>query len=311
MGIVRDGNTEYDDGKPDFEGKKVKLEETIRAALQKDPATLKLSGQYLAADEVAIISQSEQMKSVKSLDLSDNQVSDKDLKILFEAPCLAGLEELYLGINYIADPGVIELSQSTSLAMANLKVLILSDNKLTDASLCELVRSPNFNSLEVLDVGWNEAGNPTAQALGDTKTLVNLKKLDLERGYIDAEGINALIGGKVIEHLEELNLSANKLDDEAVKTLASTPKLSALRVLHLSQNLFGDPGAKALGESKTLSNLTRLYAGRNYFGPEGGKALHETQTLTNLKTLVLQEGVETTPGLVNYSRPELLRPDHE
>ena len=39
------------------------------------------------------------------------------------------------------------------------------------------------------------------------------------------------------------------------------------------------------------------------------KAIHESKTLTNLKTLVLKEGVEEDVGLVNYSRPELLRPD--
>ena len=79
--------------------------------------------------------------------------------------------------------------------------------------------------------------------------------------------------------------------------------------MHLSQNTIGDEGAVAIGTSTSLSGLTHLYLGRNNFGSEGAKAVHETQTLTHLKTLILQEEVETTPGLVNYSRPELLRPD--
>ncbi|MFQ5451663.1 MAG: hypothetical protein ACE5E9_13630 [Nitrospinaceae bacterium] len=311
MGIIRGGDSEYEAQVPSFEQKTKKLEETIRSALQTDSTVLQLKGRYFATDEMTVISGSEQVRSVKSLDLSDNQINDEGLGILFESPNLAGLEELYLGINFVTDRGILGLAQSTRLAMTHLKVLSLSDNKLTDASLSELVRSPNFNCLEFLDIGWNEVGNGTAQALGETNTLANLKKLDLERGYIDSEGVNHLVRGRVIEHLEELNLSANKLNDEAVQILANTPKLSSLRVLRLSQNLFGDEGAKALGASATLTGLTHLYMGRNLFGPEGAKAVFETKTLTRLKTLMLQEGVETTPGLVNYSRPELLRPGHE
>jgi len=73
--------------------------------------------------------------------------------------------------------------------------------------------------------------------------------------------------------------------------------------------MIGDEGAKAIGVSNHLSGLTHLYMGRNAFSPEGAKAIHQTKMLTQLKTLVLQEGVETTPDLVNYSRPELLRPE--
>ena len=82
-----------------------------------------------------------------------------------------------------------------------------------------------------------------------------------------------------------------------------------MKILRLSQNLLGDAGAKSIGESTSLPGLTHLYLGRNYFGAEGAKAIFESKTLTHLKTLVLQEGVDTNPGLVNYSRPELLRPE--
>ena len=64
-----------------------------------------------------------------------------------------------------------------------------------------------------------------------------------------------------------------------------------------------------MGESVSLSGLTRLYAGRNYFDEEGAQAIYESKTLKSLKTLVLKEEVDDGSGLVNYSRPELLRPD--
>ena len=75
--------------------------------------------------------------------------------------------------------------------------------------------------------------------------------------------------------------------------------------------MIGDEGAKAIGESIRLKQLEKLYIGRNPFGEPGGDALYNTKTLSNLKTLILKEGVETNPAFVNYSRPELLRPDYQ
>jgi len=304
MGIIRGGDAEYDDSEPTLEEKTGKMEAAITAALSDDLATLKLSGKYLGADEALILSRSERLKTVRTLDLSDNQIPDEGLVALFQSDNLSGVTSLNLGINFITGKGVQDVAQLESPAMTHLKSLTLSDNRVTDSAGAELVRSPHFQELEVLDLGWNEIGNETAAALGQTGTLPKLR-----RGYIDAEGIRGLLGGKVALGLRELNLSANKLNDEAIGLLAGFERWASLEVLRVSQNLFGDEGAKALGESAGLAGLTQLYMGRNAFGPEGAKAVYETKTLTNLKTLMLKEGVETTPGLVNYSRPELLRPE--
>ena len=309
MGIIRGGDAEYEENKPTLEELSSRVEEAIAAALEAAPTTLKLSGRYYSKDEVTLLARSPQVSSVRSLDLSDNQIGDSALQVLIESEKLQHLEELNLGINFLTDEGVRAWAGSENAVLKNLKTLVLSDNKLTDELLADLVQSPNFPVLESLDVGWMEAGNGTARALGKSDAMPRLKQLTLERSYIDGAGIRALVQGKVIGRLEELNLTANKLGDEGAKVLAGASNLENLRVLHLSQNTIGDEGAVAIGTSTSLSGLTHLYLGRNNFGSEGAKAVHETQTLTHLKTLILQEEVETTPGLVNYSRPELLRPD--
>ncbi len=309
MGVTSGGNSEYEDPTPTFEEKQAKLKETIESELKNDPETLKLTGRYLATDEVTILANFDRVRTVKKLDLSDNQINDEALKILFESPHLAGVETLNLDINFLTDEGMLAIAKSAEVAIVNLKTLTLSDNKLTDASLAEWVHSDHFQRLERLDAGWNQVGNATAKALAQPGALKALRVLELERSYLDAEGIREFLQGEVAGRLEELNLTANKLNDEAAQVLAECPNLKSLKILRLSQNLIGDPGARALGESTQLTGLTHLYLGRNYFGPEGGKAVYETKTLKNLKVLMLQEGVETTPGLVNYSRPELLRPE--
>ena len=309
MGIVRGGDSEYEEHEPSFEEKTAKWHATLQPLLEEDPAVLKLSGKYIANDDVKIICDYEGLKNVRVLDLADNQISDEALPVLFESENLAQLEELYLGINFLIGQGLTDIACSSQIKLKNLKILVISDNRLTDASVADFIRSSNFPSLESLDVGWNEVGNETAKALGQTTSFPGLKTLILERSYIEIEGLKEMVQGDLMDQLQELNLSANKLKDEAIEVLASAPKWKALKVLRLSQNMFGDKGAQALGESASLAGLTHLYAGRNYFGNEGAQAIHESKVLTSLKTLVLKEGVEEDAGLVNYSRPELLRPD--
>ena len=309
MGIIRGGDAEYDDSRPTLEELTSRIEETITGSLEANSKTLKLSGKYYSTDEITLLARSGQVREVLVLDLEDNQIGNEALKILSESSQLLKLEVLKLGVNFITDEGIKEWANSSNVTLKNIKSLSLSDNKLTDDSLVDFAKSSNFPQLESLDIGWMEAGNKTAMAIGISDTLPCLKKLDLERSYVDAEGIRSLIGGKIAENLEELNLAANKFGDEGVSIIAGTSNLRNLKVLNLSQNMIGDEGAKAIGTSTQLSGLTHLYMGRNAFGPEGARAIHETKILTQLKTLVLQEGVETTPDLVNYSRPELLRPE--
>ncbi|MBT6408214.1 MAG: hypothetical protein HOK16_01970 [Nitrospina sp.] len=309
MGIERGGNSEYEEHEPSFEEKTAKWEETLQPLLAQDPNALKLSGKYIANDDVTIICNYHGLEKVRILDLADNQISDDALPVLFESENLAQIEELYLGINFLVGQGLTDVARSNQIKMKNLKTLVLSDNRLTDSSVADFMRSDNFPNLESLDIGWNEVGNETAKAIGETTSFPGLKKLEMERGYIDLEALKEMVAGSLLDQLQELDFTANKLKDEGLKVLVSAQKWKALKVLKLSQNMFGDEGAKALGESASLGGLTHLYVGRNYFGAEGAKAIYESKTLTGLKTLVLKEGVESDTGLVNYSRPELLRPD--
>jgi len=309
MGIIRGGDAEYEELEPSYKEKAEKLETTIKQLLEEKPDSLKLSGKYIATDEINIIGNYSPMKSVRSLDLSDNQINDEALKNLFESDILDGLEELYLQINFLTGKGLSEVAKSENVKLKNLKVLVLSDNRLDDSSIADFLFSPHFQNLESLDIGWNEAGNETAKALGATTTFPKLKKLEMERSYIEEEGFGELIKGEIADQLEVLDLSANKINDASLKILAEAEKWKSLKTLRISQNRFGNEGAKALGESVSMSGLTQLYVGRNYFDAEGARAIYESKTLKNLKTLIMKEEIDEESGLVNYSRPELLRPD--
>ena len=309
MGIIRGGDAEYEEFEPSYEEKAEKLETTLNIMLEKNPKSINLSGKYIATDEVKIISNFSPLKSIRSLDLSDNQINDEALQHLFESEILSKLEELYLQVNFLTGKGLIEIARSEKIKLKSLRILVLSDNRLSDSSIAELLLSSHFAKLFALNIGWNEAGSETAKALGKTTTFPSLKKLEMERSYIDDNGIREFVMGELADQLEELDLSANKLNDEMMKTLVQAPKWKSLKVFRVSQNRFGNEGAKALGSSVFMSGLTHLYVGRNYFDAEGAQAIYESKNLKNLKTLVIKEEIDDGSGLVNFSRPELLRPD--
>ena len=111
MAIIRGGDAEYAENQPSLEEKSEKLAQSVDAALKQDSSTLKLNGQYLSTDEIIIISGFESIQSVRSLDLSDNQIGEPALKVLFQSPMLKDLQELYLGINFLTDAGILEISR--------------------------------------------------------------------------------------------------------------------------------------------------------------------------------------------------------
>lgn len=311
MAVRSDGNTEYEANEPTYEEKTARLHEEIGRQLEQDATRLVLTGRYFGTDEARIIAEYDKMQTVKSLDLSDNQFGDDALLALFQSPHLGQLEDLNLSINFVTENGVKQLSGAEGVTVTHLKVLSMEDNRLKDPAAVALINSPHFRELESLNLGWNEVADETARALGASDSMKNLKVLNLERNYITEEGIRALFAGTVMDQLEELNLGSNKLLGTGAAALAALKPLPNLKILWLTNNTIDDAGAKAMGESTNFPNLEKLYMGRNYFTQEGGDALYYTKTLTGLKTLVLTEGVETNPDFVNYSRPELLRPDYE
>ena len=224
MGIERGGNSEYEEYEPSFEEKTAKWEETLQSLLAEDPSLLKLSGKYIANDDVTIICNYHGLEKVRILDLADNQISDDALPVLFESENLAQIEELYLGINFLTGQGLTDVARSNQIKMKNLKTLVISDNRLTDSSVADFMRSGNFPNLESLDIGWNEVGNEPAKAIGETTSFPGLKKLEMERGYIELEALKEMVLGSLMDQLQELNFTANKLKDEGLKVLVSAPK---------------------------------------------------------------------------------------
>ena len=64
MGIIRGGDAEYDEFAPSYKEKAEKLEETLKLMLGQNSKSIKLSGKYIATDEIKIIGNFLPMKSI-------------------------------------------------------------------------------------------------------------------------------------------------------------------------------------------------------------------------------------------------------
>jgi Ran GTPase-activating protein (RanGAP) involved in mRNA processing and transport len=311
MAIIRGGNAEYKSSGPSSEEKKEKLEKLIYEMVYQKLDRIELSGKYIGLDEVKILGSIKLTKEFKSLILSDNQVDNDGLMTLLDSEYLTNLESLDLGINFITDSGIKNWAELDQVRLERLKILSLNDNRLGDESISTFLLSSHATSIEILNLDYTQVGNGACKALAQSSGLTNIKELHLERGYINDEGIKDFLEWEGLEGLQVLKLTSNQLTDEGIEEISRSSRLKSIKKLDLGCNQISDKGCNALAESNIIENLDFLTLSRNPFTEEGAQKLKELKISGRLKNLILYEGVDNSPNLQNYSRPELLRPDAE
>ncbi len=309
MAIIRGGDAEYESNKPSLDEKKEKFKKIISELAANKQDHMEFAGRYIGLEEVTAIAGLEIVKDFKGLTLSDNQIDNESLKILLESPYLKNLERLDLGINFLTDSGIKDWAQLNEVRWEKLKTLFLNDNRLGDEAISAFLMSPHAASLEILNLDYTQVGNGVCNSFAETAQLTNLKEFHLDRGYVDDEGIKKLLEWEGLEELKVLKLTSNKLTDDGVEELSKSTRLRSIKNLDLGYNQITDKGCKALADSNMIESLDTLTVSRNPFTEEGAKGLKELKNSGRLKNLILYEGVDNTPDLVNYSKPELLRPD--
>lgn len=164
-----------------------------------------------------------QNNTLEELDLDNNQVGDKEVKLICDV-LLKGnniLKKLLLGENQIGDKGAQYIFEALK-ENKTLKELYLFRNKIGDNGLNYVSEAlKDNNTLEKLILGGNQIGDNGAkyifEALKGNKTL---KELNLSRNKISK------IGGKfILEELQnnssltELHLFHNEIGDELMKEI--------------------------------------------------------------------------------------------
>lgn len=183
---------------------------------------LTLQGCYLGPNDVDPIVRSGALRSLVSLDLSENALEDSTAVAIADAG-LTELRTLDLSGNTIGAIGVAALASSR--ALGRLEKLSLAVNKLEDDSAAALASSTALASLVSLDLKSNEIGPEGATILA--RSPLRLRALALGGNPIDSEGALAFVRSQALRDLEDLDLSKSRLSYDVADILARSAKLRA------------------------------------------------------------------------------------
>ncbi|KAK1734082.1 leucine-rich repeat protein [Skeletonema marinoi] len=273
------------------------------------------------AQNITLLLSRYQIKSLKSLEFEENNISDEGFAEIARAlsvqPQLEELNLKYLNADsftfgrhgYVALGTTMKSWRSPSLkklvirgsfggGMANcfnLEHLNLGGNDQITVvgfrALSALVRSKKF-CLQSLDVSYMSIDADEMTALADgLASMKSLKSLDLSFNDIGDEGLQALAASLTNSNdLEQLDVSCNgSFSAIGLKSLAhALPEASYLKELHLRSNSINDEGLKALAVGLTTHNtLERLDLSRNAISSDGLQALTAANT-SSLRWLSLE-----------------------
>ncbi len=116
-----------------------------------------------------------------SLDLKNNAIGNNGLAVILGSPYLQNLRVLKVGRNQITGGGVIALRESLPRVFTHLRVLDLSDNRLTDHGI-RILETANLNGAVLIDV----SGNNQASAGGEPPIPVGDLMPGVLQGVTDA-----------------------------------------------------------------------------------------------------------------------------
>lgn len=239
---------------------------------------LDLSGNRIGAESLIRMAQVP-MPALRSLDLSGPSIhpyywSIGQQPVLSEgaaawaaSPNAAGLTALRLANCYLTDGALIAVFQSDR--MKYLTQLDLSHNTFTAAAIeGAVVDSPLWQGLRELALSDCRLDNAALQQLVRVPQAPALRSLRLAYNSIGPAGAAALAGWPVLSQVWELDLHDNFIGDEGLIALARSPHLGRLLELDLEQDVwntrrfdFSDRAAHALAQAPGLGRLEGLFSG--------------------------------------------------
>lgn len=151
----------------------------------------RLAGLRLGGEpDLAALAASEQLRSLRRLNLSWCQIGDEGLETLVGGGNLR-VESLTLNDCQIGDAGVVALAESE--AMTHIKRLFLSRNEIGDEGAAALARSPNLRDMVVISIGGNEdLGDEGGRAFADTELAGKLHRLEITQAEFSENTASAL-----------------------------------------------------------------------------------------------------------------------
>jgi WD40 repeat protein/Leucine-rich repeat (LRR) protein len=216
------------------------------------------AGGKVGAEELSLIAQ---LRSTRSLDLSETGVGDGEMKVLTG---LSSLTALYLSGSQVSVAGLAELHK-----LSNLQRLDLSRCRIGDDDLSVLAGFPALDDVNLSGTQVTDAG------MGRLSKVPRLSVLGLASTKVSDTGIPTLA---TLPRLEDLDLSATRLTDAGLDALRPA---AGLRALTLRGTKLTDAGLRH------LQGLRRLQALVLAMVPISDAGLRHLAGLSRLETLDL------------------------
>ncbi len=223
-------------------------------------------------DEIGVLTGSQLLSRIRTLDLSGNLLGGAPLATLAAASSVARLRHLFLNMNQVDDPSPL----ASSPQLHRLARLDLADNLLDDGRTHALSVGTGLRGVRTLILRSNFISDGGAGALAASRSL-RLSFLDLSNNRIGPSGVVRLAKRR----LHRLDLgnarddpdARNAVDDEGAEAIAQSKRMSQLSVLRLDGTQIGDRGAAAIASSPHLGNLALLNVRDNPISDDVREAL--------------------------------------
>ncbi|XP_072553204.1 ribonuclease inhibitor-like isoform X2 [Salminus brasiliensis] len=216
---------------------------------------------------------------LETLSLERCSLTDKSCSDLASVlRSVKSLKDLNLSENNLQDSGVKKLSEGLKSEHCKLETLSLERCALTDKSCSDLASVlSSVNSLKDLNLSNNNLRNSGVEKLSEglKSEHCKLETLSLERCALTEESCSDLASVlSSVNSLKDLNLSENNLQDSGVKKLSEGLKSEhcKLETLRLSYCVITDTGCAALTSALTenpSSALTQLDLNGNQITESG------------------------------------------
>ena len=238
--------------------KEASVELASAIKVNKDLEKLELCNTNLKSSAVVILQALSTISTIKSLNISDNQITEEADEALASVILHnTNLEELYLGGNNLNNVfRVINALQH----IQSLRSINLGNCNISKEALGEVATAINCNKqLEKLWLYNNHDIQSSAiSILQSLSTITTLKSLYMNNNQISEKGGDAL--ASVIKSntgLKELHFGSNNLQNSAVKILKALQKNSAIESLDLSNNSLLDVNTVELAAAIQSNNCLK------------------------------------------------------
>ncbi|KAM5129361.1 NACHT, LRR and PYD domains-containing protein 3-like [Mantella aurantiaca] len=226
-------------------------------------------------------------QTLRTLNLSYNNLEGPDFSDLMEALPTSQIEELHLYNNHLTDISCPHLASGIRNNQT-LRTLKLSDNNLGGPHFTDLMAALTTSRIEELHLDVNYLTHSSCPQLASgIRHNQTLRTLDLSHNNLEGPHFSDLMAALTTSQIEDLQLVDNHLTDSSCPHLASVIRNNqTLRTLNLSENNMEGPHFSDMMAALTTSRIQELHLMYNQLTdiscPHLASGIRDNQTLRTL-----------------------------